>query len=273
MQVSLRDNSKYTYPTFNAMKASQFKGVDYICMRKLKAPIEKFDSIRDFQKWAFDEIKTKSYNYPARTEKVELLRKDMLSKWVSSFCFDRKYPIAFLFVMLKEFCKNLKPTNDDIPPVYNPTALKNTFEEIKTKGEDVQFRFTDVYNKHLKSIFNSVKIPENGWMVIKSLTNDCQNYERNCTMLQVLSHRSWCTKSPYASTHLLYADFHLLMQEGKPQAIIRVGDDDVVEEIQSIGNLGPLPDDLPAIEKYIHENKLSLHSDVVEMIKSVKSTL
>ena len=273
MRVSSIDNNrKYVNPTFNAMKASQFKGVDYICMRKLKAPIEKFDTLRDFQMWAFSKIKEKSYNFPARTDKVELLRKDMLSKWVQAFCFDRKYPMAFLLVMLNEFCKELKPTNDDIPQVYNPTALKNTYEEIQTKGDNVQFRFTDVYNKHLKNILDTDSLPENGWFVIKSLANDCKNYEKNTTMLQVLSHRTWCTKSPYAATHLMYADFHLLMKEGKTQAIIRVMDDNVVEEIQSIGNHGPLLEDLPAIEEYISEQGFKLNPNIVNMLNWVKTT-
>ena len=62
------------------------------------------------------------------------------------------------------------------------------------------------------------------------------------------------------------------MQKGKPQAVIRVVDDNVVEEIQSIGNHGPLLEDLPTIELYIEQNCLALHPNVVEMIKWVKST-
>ena len=272
MRVSLIDNSKYNPPTFNAMKASQFKGVDYVCMRKLKAPIEKFDTLNDFQRWAFEKIKTKSYNFPARTEKVENLRKDLIAKWIQQFCFDRRYPFGFALVMLNELCKELKTTNDDIPQILNTTALKNTYDEIKDKDGTVQFKFLDVYNKHLKNVFDEKSVPENGWLIINSLSNDYKNYDRNTTKLQVLSHRSWCTKSPYAATHLMYADFHLLMRAGKPQAILRVMEDGVVEEIQSIGNNGPIPEDLPAIEKYIGENKLVLHPNVVEIINQVKST-
>lgn len=260
-------NSTQNFTNFGAMKANQFKGIDYICMRKLKAPIEKFNSTRDFQRWAFEKIKEHRNIFPARTEKNDKLRSDLVSKWVQAFCWQPRYPFAFALVFLKEIYKNLKPTNDDLPDIYNPTALKQTYEEIKTyDSNNTQFRFLDVYKKHLKNIFDEDNVPENGWIRIDSLTDDPMNYEKNVTKLQVLSHRTWCTKAPYASTHLMYANFRLLMKDAKPQAIIRVMDNNVIEEIQSIGNNGPKLEDLPDIFIYIDENELSLSPNVKSMI-------
>ena len=272
MKVYPTNNHILSCPNFAAMKSSQFKGVDYICMRKLKAPIEKFNTQKDFQRWALNEIRTKNYKFPARTEKFDKLRNDLLNKWLQIFCWQPQYPFAFALVFINEICKNLKPDNDDIPEIYNPTALQKTYEEIQTKNNDTQFRFLDIYKNHLGNILEGNSIPENGWLKIPSLNNDVNNYEKNVTKLQVLSHRTWCTKTPYASMQLMYADFHLLLQDKKPRAIIRVMDDNVVEEIQSIGNHGPTLEDLPLIETYINENKFLLHPNVKNMIEWVKST-
>ena len=272
MKVHPTCNSQISRPNFVAMKSSQFKGVDYICMRKLKAPIEKFDTIKDFQRWALGEIRAKNYNYPARTEKFDKLRNDLLNKWLQVFCWQPQYPFAFALVFINEICKNLKPDNDDIPEIYNQTALKKTYDEIQTKDNDTQFRFLDIYKNHLGDILEGNSIPDNGWLIIPSLNNDEINYERNVTKLQVLSHRTWCTKTPYASMQLMYADFHLLLQDKKTRAIIRVMEDNVVEEIQSIGNHGPTLEDLPLIEAYISENNFVLHPNVQKMIEWVKST-
>ena len=51
------DCQSYT-PTFGAMKKSQFKGLDLICVNTFKAPIEKFNSNADLQSWAKNKLDT-----------------------------------------------------------------------------------------------------------------------------------------------------------------------------------------------------------------------
>ena len=148
----------------------------------------------------------------------------------------------------------------DLPVNYD----KKEFERIKKAAEKIR-RDSDVL----------VVIGIGGSYlgaraVIESLTNNPRNYEKNVTKLQVLSHRSWCTKAPYASTLLMYANFHLLMENGKPKAIIRVMEDGVVEEIQSIGNRGPIKEDLPAIEEYIQQQKFTLDENTRHSIKEAR---
>lgn len=48
--------NQYYNPNFQAMKKSQFKGIDYAVVEKFKAPIEKFDVIADFQNWAKTQV-------------------------------------------------------------------------------------------------------------------------------------------------------------------------------------------------------------------------
>ena len=42
--------------SFSSMKKSQFSGIDLMVVNKFKAPIEKFNSNEDFQKWCKDKL-------------------------------------------------------------------------------------------------------------------------------------------------------------------------------------------------------------------------
>ena len=45
---------RYDTVSFGALKKTQFDGLDYAAVEKFKAPIEKFNSNEDLQKWCKD---------------------------------------------------------------------------------------------------------------------------------------------------------------------------------------------------------------------------
>ena len=258
-------NKGYQQPHFAAMKSTQFHGVDYICMRKLKAPIEKFNSIKDMHRWSTEELKKHLLQaFPARDSEVTLSRKDIISHWINGLFFHiKEFSMSFIFAMIKELTRELKPTNNDLPLTFNLKAFKKTFQEVQSRDPNSHFKLTDIYNKHLKETFPD--IPTDGWVVIKSLTNDPMNYEDNISKLQMLSHRTWCTKTSYAKTHLMYGDFHVRLENGNPKTMIRFFDDEI-DEIQSIGNKGVIKEDIPSLNEYISKNNFVINPKKIEYL-------
>ena len=56
--------AKNQNPNFTAMKKSQFSGLDFFIVEKFKAPIEKFNTNKDFQTWAktqFEKLRLKDF--------------------------------------------------------------------------------------------------------------------------------------------------------------------------------------------------------------------
>ena len=77
-------NNKQYGLSFTAMKSSAFTGFDYACMRKFKAPIEKFKSLDDFYIWAEKNFyRLSEIDLKGRNDIVVSERKKMLSKWVN----------------------------------------------------------------------------------------------------------------------------------------------------------------------------------------------
>lgn len=263
-------------PSFSAMKASAFNGVDYYCMRKLKAPIEKFNTLRDFQLWAFEQLKNKfrGVEYGGRGKNTAVERKDIINQWLQGMLTNtQKYSYAFALVALQNIIHTLKPDNDDLPVIYNDNALTKTHNEISDKisfHKDTSVSFRNIYKKHLLSLLPQIKNnKDENWVVIHSIPNDPQNYEDNITRLQLLSHRSWCTKTSTARMHLMYGDIHIMLEKGEPRIALRFFEDEI-NEIQSIGNRGINPKDIPVIEKYIDINGFRLSANIKHEIETLK---
>ena len=261
-------------PAFSSMKASAFKGMDYFCMRKLKAPIEKFDALKDFQRWALERLKNKflEAEYGGRGKNTGVERKDIMNQWLQGMLTNtRKYTYAFALVVLQNIIHGLKPDNDDLPVIYNDNALTKTMEEISGKVEqnkDASISFRNIYKKHLLSLLPQTKNKDDeNWVIIKSIPHDPKHYEDNITRLQLLSHRSWCTKTSTARMHLMYGDIHILLEKGQPRVALRFFDD-VVDEVQSIGNRGINPKDIDVVEKYVETNGFKLSENVLNEIST-----
>ena len=95
------------------------------------------------------------------------------------------------------------------------------------------------------------------------------NYEDNITRLQLLSHRSWCTKTSTARMHLMYGDIHILLEKGEPRVALRFFED-VIDEVQSVGNRGINLKDIPVVEEYVKTNGFELSENVQREINKLK---
>ncbi len=268
-------NNSYN-PVFSAMKASAFSGIDYFCMRKLKAPIEKFNTRNDFQRWALEKLKNKflEAEYGGRGKNTKVERKDIMNQWLQGMLTNtRKYTYAFALVALQNIVHALKPDNDDLPVVYNDNALTRTMEEISGKigqNKDASISFRNIYKKHLLSLLPQTRNKDNeNWVVINSIPHDPRNYEDNITRLQLLSHRSWCTKTSTARMHLMYGDIHILLEKGEPRVALRFFED-VIDEVQSVGNRGINLKDIPVVEEYVKTNGFELSENVQREINKLK---
>lgn len=263
-------------PAFSSMKASAFNGIDYFCMRKLKAPIEKFNTRNDFQRWALEKLKNKflEAEYGGRGKNTKVERKDIMNQWLQGMLTNtRKYTYAFALVALQNIVHALKPDNDDLPVVYNDNALTRTMEEISGKigqNKDASISFRNIYKKHLLSLLPQTRNKDNeNWVVINSIPHDPRNYEDNITRLQLLSHRSWCTKTSTARMHLMYGDIHILLEKGEPRVALRFFED-VIDEVQSVGNRGINLKDIPVVEEYVKTNGFELSENVQREINKLK---
>ncbi len=263
--------------SFSAMKSSQFNGVDYYSMRKLKAPIEKFNSLSDFYKWALVKIKTDfvGKEFPARTKATADTRQDIINQWLQGTLVNTKqYTYAFVLSILKDITKMLKSNNDDLPLIFNEHALNKTSENIKAKiseNKNLKLSFISLYKKNLLDLVPILKRDNpKEWVVIKSIPNDPLNYEDNVTRLQMLSHRTWCTKTSTARMHLMYGDIHILLENNEPHLAVRFFDNEI-DEIQGVGNRGIAKKDIPLIEEYIAKNGYVLSENVSDEINKLKA--
>ena len=263
-------------PAFSAMKASDFCGVDYFCMRKLKAPIEKFNTKTDFQRWALERLKNRflEAEFGGRGKNTKIERKDIINQWLQGMLTNtRKYTYAFALVVLQNIIHGLKPDNDDLPVIYNDNALTKTLDEIHDtvlNNKEAPISFKNTYKKHLLSLLPQMKNKsDENWIIINSIPNDPLHYEDNITRLQLLSHRSWCTKTSNARMHLMYGDIHILLEKGQPRVALRFFEDEI-DEIQSIGNRGISAKDVPVVEEYINKNGYKLSKDVLREINDLK---
>lgn len=254
--------------SFGAMKKSAFKGIDLIVVQKFQAPIEKFNSNDDLQKWAGEQAKAiADKNFGGRYEGTKIQRKLILKEW-SDYIFNENdaYTNTAALFILNAITKDLKPDNDNIPPVLNKGVLADCIYEIdkNTKNDPkYQFDLNKMYQNKLRAFYMDDIETNTGetatkWVVIPSKEHDPYNFEANVEKLKTLSYKSWCTKSFNAEPYLAKGDFHVYLENGKPKLGVRFVDDEI-EEIQGERNNNRIPIDyFDVIENHLSENNLKL---------------
>ena len=189
----------------------------------------------------------------------------MLDEWKDYFENENKeYSPTERLIIWNGITKNLKPNDDTIPPVLNKGVLADTIYNFKNDlktNKNSTFNFSKIYENNLRAYYmTDVSTGETGtkWVVIKSKEHDPDNFKQNVEKLQMLSHKSWCTKSNAAEPYLEKGDFHVYLENGQPKIGIRF-DEDNIAEIQGEKNNSQIPMNyFKKVKTYISDNKFEL---------------
>ena len=266
--------------TFGAMKKSKFSGIDRAVVENFKAPIEKFYTNADLQKWSFENaLELANKDYGGRKEETKIQRKAMLKEW-SDYVLQENdgYTNAMSLLILDAVTKDLKPDNDTIPPVLNKGVLADCIAELeKNTKEDPKYQFdlNKIYKTKLQSYYlddtqNSTGETSTKWVKIPSKSHDPEHFDENVEKLKTLSYKSWCTKSFKAEPYLEEGDFHIYLENGQPKVGVRFVNDKI-QEIQGEANNGKVPlKYLSTVEEHIKEDDLRLTSNVRSEIQDAK---
>ena len=274
---------KYDTISFGAMKKKQFGGIDLAVVEKFKAPVEKFNTNADLQKWS--ETKTleiANKDFGGRQDETPIQRKAMLKEWADYVLKKNDgYTNAMALLILDAITKDLKPDNDTIPPVLNKGVLADCIEEIDKNTKQnpkYQFDLNKIYRNKLQSFYLGDKQANTGetstkWVKIPSYENDPEHFEENVNKLKVLSCETWCTKSFNAEPYLREGDFHVYLENGHPKIGVRFIDNEI-EEIQGEENNGKIPlSHVGTVEKHIKDEKARLGYDAKNELKKAKEFL
>jgi len=285
----INDITHNTYPNrinrqlnFEAMKKSQFVGIDRFVVESFKAPIEKFNAMEDFQNWSKDLAKKfKKKNLLGRTQETTVQRKSMIKEWFDYITKENKaYSWATRLLILAGITSGLKKDEDTIPAVLNKGVLADTISNAQqdlTNNPKFQFNFDTTYRNNLRSFYmdNDVSTSygtDTKWVIIPSKKHDEKNFEANVEKLKMLSHKSWCTKSLNAEPYLAQGDFHIYLENGKPKLGVRfVGNS--IQEIQGPQNNSRIPlEYLDLFKKHINENNYRLTANARDEVKTSEKT-
>lgn len=253
--------------SFGALKKHQFEGIDYAVVEKYKAPIEKFNSNEDFQKWCGECVKKDvlDKDFGGRHQETKIQRKAMLKEWTDYVLNENDaYNNATSLLILSSVSKDLRPDNDKLPAVLNKGVLADSIAEIEDNlkiDNKYQFDFNKIYNDKMQALYLedvSSGETDSKWVVIPSKEHDSENFADNVDKLKTLSHSRWCTKSYNAAPYLSDGDFHVYLENGKPKLGVRfVGDK--VQEIQGELNNSRVPlDYYDVVKKHIEDEHLQL---------------
>ena len=266
--------------TFGAMKKSKFSGIDRAVVENFKAPIEKFYTNADLQKWSFENaLKLANKDYGGRKEETKIQRKVMLKEW-SDYVLQENdgYTNAMSLLILDAVTKDLKPDNDTIPPVLNKGVLADCIAELDKNTKEVpkyQFNLNKIYKTKLQSYYLDDTQTRPGetstkWVKIPSKSHDPEHFDENVEKLKTLSYKTWCTKSFNAEPYLEEGDFHIYLENGQPKVGVRFVNDKI-QEIQGEANNGKVPlKYLSTVEEHIKEDDLRLTSNVRSEIQDAK---
>lgn len=269
---------RYDTVSFGALKKSFFKGLDLAVVERFKAPIEKFNSNENFQKWCKAKIKSDflQKDFGGRQEETVFQRKAMINEW-SNYVLKENgcYSSAAALLILAAATKGLSPENDKLPPVLNKGILADCISEIDLnleKDKKYSFDLNKMYQHKLQSFYvdsYSTDETDTKWVVIPSKKHDPQNFEKNVDKLKTLSHNNWCTKTYNAEPYLAQGDFHVYLEEGKPKIGIRfVGNK--VQEIQGEMNNSKIPYEyFEIVNDYIQKNNFKLSKFTKQEIKEI----
>lgn len=272
---------KHDTVSFGAMKKSEFEGIDLAVVQKFQAPIEKFNSNDDLQKWAGYKAEAITENdFGGRHEETEIQRNAMLKEWSDYVLYENNaYKKTTALLILNAITKDLESDNDNLPPVLNKGVLADCIDEIdkNTKNNPkYQFDLNKMYQNKLRAFYIDDIETDTGetatkWVIIPSAKHDPKNFKANVEKLKVFSYKTWCTKSSNAEPYLWQGDFHVYLENGKPKLGVRFVEEEI-KEIQGEQNNNKIPlNYLDIIQKYISENKLKLTPDAKNEIKSAKA--
>ena len=264
---------------FSAMKKLDFKGIDFVVVEKFKAPIEKFRTISDFQKWAKKEIEIiLGKDYSGRRLVTGDLRQRQLKEWSDYILKENEvYTAPIALFILSSITAELSSKNDKLLPLLNKGVLADTISDIENRLQGVQrsnINFNKEYEAFLKASCNNKNInaarTQTEWVIIPSKQNDSENFESNVEKLKILSHKNWCTKSLNAAPYLSQGDFHIYMVNGKPKIGIRFKDD-AIQEIQGEYNNSTIPVTyLDNVKEYITLGGYSLNKNAQHEIDAAE---
>ncbi len=269
MRITFTPQQNYNNPNFQAMKKSQFSGLDFFIVEKFKAPIEKFNTHKDFQTWAktqFEKLRLK--NFGGRSEQSIAPRQNIIEDWAICLTNTRsKYSNAEKLLILSGITAGLKPNTDDIPPSINHNVLSSVVTDLKQElstDRKRKFNFRELYDTQLKNtLLKEYGIGGNytGWIEIFSKEHSPKNYKKNVDLLKILSHKFWCTKHYTAEDYLKTTDFSIYLENGKPKLGLRMTGLDI-EEVQGERNDGHIPIEyLEIFEDYFQTYGLGLTLD------------
>ena len=272
---------KHDTVSFGAMKKSEFVGIDLAVVQKFQAPIEKFNSNDDLQKWAGYKAEAITENdFGGRHEETEIQRNAMLKEWSDYVLYENNaYKKTTALLILNAITKDLESDNDNLPPVLNKGVLADCIDEIdkNTKNNPkYQFDLNKMYQNKLRAFYIDDIETDTGetatkWIIIPSAKHDPKNFKANVEKLKALSYKTWCTKSFNAEPYLWQGDFHIYLENGKPKLGVRfIGDE--IEEIQGELNNSRIPVNyFDVIQNHISENNLKLTEDAKDEIKSAQT--
>ena len=251
----------------NVLKKSDFDGIDFAVIEKYKINPQQLKSKAKLQDIAQEKIEELDKEYGGRQYESYVERINLLKEWFNYVNNENDaYSYTQRLIILSAITKDLKPSNDTLPPVLNKGVLADTvteLERILKNNPKENFDFNKMYQNNLRAYYledSSTGETMTGWIVIPSKINDPENFENNIEKLKTLSHKNWCTKSFNAKPYLSEGDFHVYLENGKPKLGVRfVGDS--VEEIQGEKNDGKIPQRyLRKFESYKRQANLKLNS-------------
>lgn len=265
--------------SFGALKKTQFDGMDYAVVEKYKAPIEKFNSNEDFQKWCGECVKKDvlDKDFGGRHQETKIQRKAMLKEWTDYVLNENDaYNNATSLLILSSVSKDLRPDNDKFPAVLNKGVLADSIAEIEDNlkiDNKYQFDFNKIYNDKMQALYLedvSSGETDSKWVVIPSKEHDSENFADNVDKLKTLSHNNWCTKSYNAAPYLSDGDFHVYLENGKPKLGVRF-EGDKVQEIQGELNNSRIPlDYYNVVKQHIEDNDLQLSQNAENEMEEAK---
>ena len=249
---------------FSAMKASQFDGLDYSCMRKFKAPIEKFNSLKDFYVWTQEKLNKFIFDksLKGKSKETEEYRKTILKQWQEGL---GEYSTSIALLSMGSLIKNLKPDNDNVPPLFNNSIFEETVADVEgavALDREFQFEITKLYKKHLKeAIIAKTKLGvQDGWVEIP-VAKTPKQAQKNTELLNILSRKTWCTKGVVSNIYVKQFGFRIYIENGEPEICIRTLDNSVYE-IQGRLNDSVIPDKYKdLVIDYIEKNNLDIDCD------------
>ena len=263
---NLQLTNNYVTPAFGAMKKSQFKGLDLLCVNTFKAPIEKFNTNLDLQNWAGKQLTSDMFsgNLQARSALSTQERNSVFRNWMEYLNNAKDVTKSAALVMMKSVFGDLKPKTDEVPPHLNGKVLNKTLGELESKIEAKQaFNFKKQYVNNLQSqLLKKGESLESGWLNIPSQKNDPKNFAQNVEKVKMFSNDAWCTKALKSEQYLKDGNFHILYDNHRPVAAIRTNGNTILE-IQGERNNSEIP--MKYFDKIVeYVNKEGLDKSIVK---------